>query len=170
MHKTVLRCTSSTWEQSLNKVWIKRNENFWSCRLHKLKLGTPKVLQSDGPTDACTERYLLETSVLKIGKYLPKEKITNKHGWKFKISKILNFWDSNLKTCKMPTKMNDLKLNVKLCLDNLKTNQRSYCNLPDSGFCLQNPEFRINPENFHPWICTQQVPLIVGNYVQVSME
>ena len=24
------------------------------------------------------------------------------HGWKFKISKILNFWKSNLKTCSMP--------------------------------------------------------------------
>ena len=25
------------------------------------------------------------------------------HGWKFKISKILKFWNSNFKTCKMAT-------------------------------------------------------------------
>ena len=39
---------------------------------------------------------------------------------------------------------------------------QSYCYLPNSAFwgCLymesqpQNPEFRINPENFHPWIIT----------------
>ena len=37
------RCTSSICEQSLGKVWMKRNKNFWSYRLHKL--GTPKVLQ-----------------------------------------------------------------------------------------------------------------------------
>ena len=42
------RCTSSICVQSLGKVWIKRNENFWSYRLHKL--GTPKVLRTDGPT------------------------------------------------------------------------------------------------------------------------
>ena len=40
------RCTSSICEQSLGKVWIKRNENFWSYRLHKL--GTPKMLHMDG--------------------------------------------------------------------------------------------------------------------------
>ena len=39
------RCTSSIWEQSLGKVWMKRNKNFWSYRLHKL--GTPKVLRTD---------------------------------------------------------------------------------------------------------------------------
>ena len=45
-----------------------------------------------------------------------------------------------------------------MCLDNLKTNQRSDYNLPDLAFWgslsmesqPQNPEFRINPENFHP--------------------
>ena len=39
---------------------------------------------------------------------------------------------------------------------------QSYCNLSNSAFlgCLsmesqpQNPEFTINPENFHPWIIT----------------
>ena len=46
-----------------------------------------------------------------------------------------------------------------MCLDNLKINQRSYYNLPNSAFWgwlsmesqPQNPEFRINPENVHPW-------------------
>ena len=51
-------------------------------------------------------------------------------------------------------------LNGYLCLDNLKINQsRYYFNLPNSAFWdwlsmesqPQNPEFRINPENFHPW-------------------
>ena len=32
------------------------------------------------------------------------------HGWKFKISKILNFWNSNLKTCRMATKIDNLNL------------------------------------------------------------
>ena len=47
-----------------------------------------------------------------------------------------------------------------MSLDNLKINQRSYYNLPNLAFWgwlsmesqPQNPEFRINPENFHPWI------------------
>ena len=51
-------------------------------------------------------------------------------------------------------------LNDSLCLDNLITNQRSYNILPNSAFWgwlsmesqPQNPEFRINPENFHPCI------------------
>ena len=32
---------------------MKRNENFWSYRLHKL--GTPKVLRTDGQTDGRTD-------------------------------------------------------------------------------------------------------------------
>ena len=48
------RCTSSICEQSLGKVWIKKNENFWSYRLHKL--GTLKCFgrtdtRTDGQTD-----------------------------------------------------------------------------------------------------------------------
>ena len=47
-------------------------------------------------------------------------------------------------------------LNGYLCLDYLKINQRSYYELPNSAFWgwlsmesqPQNPEFRINPENF----------------------
>ena len=31
------------------------------------------------------------------------------HGWKFKITKILNFRNSNFKTCRMPTKMINFK-------------------------------------------------------------
>ena len=50
-------------------------------------------------------------------------------------------------------------LNDWLCSDNLKTNKRRYYyNLPNSAFWgwlsmesqPQNPEFRINPENFNP--------------------
>ena len=53
-----------------------------------------------------------------------------------------------------------------MCLDNLKINQRSYYNLPYSAFWgwlstesqPQNPEFRINPENFHPWVYVHYRP------------
>ena len=45
-HAQNRRCISSICEQSLGKVWIKKNENFWSYRLHKL--GTPKMLRMDG--------------------------------------------------------------------------------------------------------------------------
>ena len=37
-----------------------------------------------------------------------------------------------------------------MCLDNLRTNRRSYQNLSMESQ-PQNPEFTINPENFHPW-------------------
>ena len=37
------RCTFSICEQLLGKVWIKKNENFWSYRLHKL--GIPQTLR-----------------------------------------------------------------------------------------------------------------------------
>ena len=43
-HAQKRRCTSSICEQSLGKVWMQRNQNFWSYRLHKL--GTPKVLRT----------------------------------------------------------------------------------------------------------------------------
>ena len=47
-----------------------------------------------------------------------------------------------------------------MCLDNLKIKQRCFYNLPNSAFWgrlsmesqPQHPEFRNNPENFHPWI------------------
>ena len=44
------RCTSSICVQSLGKVWIKKNEKFWSYRLHKL--GTLKCF---GRTDRRTD-------------------------------------------------------------------------------------------------------------------
>ena len=47
------RCTSSICEQSFGKVWMKRNKNFWSYRLHKL--GTPKVFRTDRRTDGRTD-------------------------------------------------------------------------------------------------------------------
>ena len=55
------------------------------------------------------------------------------YGCKFKIPQILNFWNSNFKTCRMATRMDNLKLKW-LCLDNLKTNQKSYYNLFHSAF------------------------------------
>ena len=39
------RCTSLICEQSLGKIWMKRNKNFWSYRLHQL--GSLKVLRTD---------------------------------------------------------------------------------------------------------------------------
>ena len=47
------RCTSSICEQTLCKVQIKRNENFWSSRLHKL--GTSKVLRVNRRTERQTD-------------------------------------------------------------------------------------------------------------------
>ena len=64
----------------------------------------------------------------------------------------------------MPTKVvclqNTKDFKFKLSLDYLKISQRSYYNLPNSAFCgrlsvesrPQNPEFRNNPEIFHPFI------------------
>ena len=53
-----------------------------------------------------------------------------------------------------------------MCLDYLKINQRGYYNLPNSAFtgCFsmesqpQKPEFRINPEIFHP--CSENVSVL----------
>ena len=56
------------------------------------------------------------------------------HGWKFKISKILNFRNSNFWTCMMPTKMNNFMFKWLIVLYNLKIIQRSYYNLPNSAF------------------------------------
>ena len=62
------------------------------------------------------------------------------------------------------TKQMISSLNDYLCLDILKTSQRTYYNLPNAAFWdwlsieskPQNPEFRINPENFHPWKYTHK--------------
>ena len=74
------------------------------------------------------------------------------HGGKLKIS------NSNFKIAGCLQKWIISSLNDWLCSDNLKTNQRNYSNLPNSAFWgwlsvesqPQKPEFRINPENFHP--------------------
>ena len=52
-HAQNRRCTSSICEQSFGKVWMKRNKNFWSYRLHKL--GTPKVFPTDRRTYGRTD-------------------------------------------------------------------------------------------------------------------
>ena len=59
-------------------------------------------------------------------------KIWLTYEWKFKSSQILNIWKSNLKTCSMPININNYMF--KLSLDNLKLDQRSHKNLPNSGF------------------------------------
>ena len=56
-----------------------------------------------------------------------------------------------------------------MCLDNLKINQRSYNNLPNSAFWgwlsmesqPQNPEFRINLEHYLPRI------LFIWTYLEI---
>ena len=66
-----------------------------------------------------------------------------------------------------------------MCLDNLKINQRSYYNLPNSAFWgwlsiesqPQNPEFKNNPESFHPcnkteitlWKRLNEMPVAIGS-------
>ena len=32
----------------------------------------------------------------------------------------------------------------------------------------QNPEFRINPENFHPWNCRNKISMVMLMYRQMS--
>ena len=49
-------CISSICEQSLGKVSIKRNENFWSYRLRKLV--TPYVLRTDRQTGGRTDGWM----------------------------------------------------------------------------------------------------------------
>ena len=54
-----------------------------------------------------------------------------------KNSKILHFLKSNLKTCSMPTNINNLKfktLSGQLSIDKLNLNQITYLNLLNSGF------------------------------------
>ena len=61
---------------------MKRNENFWSYRLHKL--GTPKVLQTDGQTDRRMDGQsgpttrpafakATQVTILNLGQYLTLE-------------------------------------------------------------------------------------------------
>ena len=83
------------------------------------------------------------------------------HGWQFKISKILNFRKSEFKLAVCLQNIKKSKYNGQIPLDKLKLNQKSYHYLQNSAFWgrlsmesrPQNPEFRNNPENFHPWEC-----------------
>ena len=74
---------------------------------------------------------------------------------KFKISKSLNFLKSNLKTCSMPTNINNFKFKLSIVFRQ-KINQGSYKNPTNSGFSFEsqpkNPEFKKIPENFHPCV------------------
>ena len=92
------RCTSSIYEQSLCKVWIKRNENFWSNRLHKL--GTPKL--ANGQTNRwnvpTTRPIFAKAKRVKITKhsnlFLKKNAIIPIWSWTI-ISKVpSNCWES----------------------------------------------------------------------------
>ena len=94
------------------------------------------------------------------------------HGRKFKIFKILNFWNSNLKTyCMCLQKITISIFNGQLLSDKLILLQRSCYNLPNSVFWgwlslesqPQNPEFRINPENFHPWTVSKSFSMSTHN-------
>ena len=69
-HAQNRRCESSTCEQSLGKVLMKRNKNFWSYRLHKF--GTPKVLR----TAKCLSSTLLNNEK-DIMKHAQKRKCTS---------------------------------------------------------------------------------------------
>ena len=64
---------------------------------------------------ACWKNKNMELAIL----YFKRPQIVISHGWKFKVSKILNFWNSYLKTRRMPTKMDNLRLKwliVFICL------------------------------------------------------
>ena len=75
-----------------------------------------------GPLEVLSEQHVIYKLFEYVGKGGPRQQrktAMNVHGCKFKISKILNFKNSNFKTCWMPTKMNSLSLNGYLCLDYL---------------------------------------------------
>ena len=56
------------------------------------------------------------------------------HGWKFIISKILNFRNSELKLAVCHQNIKISQLNGQIPLDNLNINQRSYYGVPKSAF------------------------------------
>ena len=71
--------------------------------------------------------------------------------WKFQ--KSFNFEIQILKHALCLQRIHNFKFKWSLPLDELKIHQRSYQNLPNSAFWEsqpQNPEFRNNPDNFHP--------------------
>ena len=51
------------------------------------------------------------------------------HGWKLKISKILNFWRSILKLAVWPLNIHNFNFNCQLSLDRLNINRKTYYNL-----------------------------------------
>ena len=70
------------------------------------------------------------------------------------------FRKSEFKTCCMLQNIKNSEFNGQIPLDKLKLNQKSYYYLRIQYFEAdflnqpQNPEFRNNPENFHPCQCT----------------
>ena len=117
---------------------------------------------------------MLNTFSFKLVLFFTFSEIKN-HGWNFTISKILNF--KRFKLLKLAGCLKKIMiscLNGYVRLDNLKINQRSYHNLHNSAFWgwlsiesqPQNPEFRINPENFHPCItnCTFNILTLCLGY------
>ena len=82
---------------------------------HSLSLGTPrnrvnKCLNKD--VRLMTRSFRVHAFLAKHFRYhATRLYIVNLfRGWKFKMSKILNFRNSDFKTCRMPTKIENLKL------------------------------------------------------------
>ena len=71
-HAQNRRCTSSICEQSLGKVLMKRNKNFWSYRLHKLV----NKLKSRGFLASSLSTYDFSTLYTTLPHNLIKEKLT----------------------------------------------------------------------------------------------
>ena len=88
--------------------------------------------------------------------------LSHRHGWKFNNSRSWTFKIPILKLQECPLTTHNFKFKWSI-VDRLTINQRTYYNLPNSGFWgwlsvksqPQNPEFRNNPENFHPCIGKQ---------------
>ena len=93
------------------------------------------------------------------------------HGWKVKISKILNFWNSDFKSCGTPLNFQNMKFKWSFVFRQTKYNLRTYYNLPNSAFWgwlslesqPQNPEFRNNPENLLPCRSHSDTPFCTPN-------
>ena len=99
--------------------------------------------------------------------------------------KVRNFQTPELHEFKYLSWQDTIKINtfmfewLILYFDNLKTNQRSYYKHPNLAFWgwlsfslesqPQNPEFRINPENFHPWR-QQQLSLLCRNLSYLTLS
>ena len=85
---------------------------------------------------------------------------SNLMGESSKFPKSWTFETPILKLAVCPLNILNFNFNGQLFLDRLYINRKTYYNLPNSGFWgwfsmesqPQNPDFRNNPENFHPWI------------------